>query len=81
MLIAYSQNTDASPGTIEEMMAQFSMSNLRLPLHAAIMLSPLCLLTNMRLNIHSAAEDKLCQVSRSFRTLHALMAVGRSGCA
>lgn len=45
------------------MMAPFSMANLRLPLQAAIALSPICLLGNMAINIHTASEDKLCQVN------------------
>lgn len=45
------------------MLAPFSMSNLRLPLQAAMTLSPVSLLANMSLNIHAVSESKLCQVS------------------
>lgn len=63
MLMSSSQNASVAPETIERLMAPFSMSNLRLPLQAAMTYSPLCLLSTTTLNLHSVSEDRLCQVS------------------
>lgn len=57
------QNPSTPHATIGEMLAPFSMANLRLPLQAAMTLSPICLLANMALTLHTVAEDKLCQVT------------------